>query len=382
MKRIRQIKRILFYFVIVFFAFVIGGCKEAYEPAVQSLANNYLVVEGVLNSKGLTIIKLSRAVKVSSKEIKGELHAKVTIESSNKTTYTLTEKGNGEYSAIIPVNNNEKYRLYIKTTDGKEYASAFVSPLQTPPIDEINWKREKDGVQIYTNTHDPNNNTWYYRWEYEETWEFVPEYLSNLDYIESTSRFVDAPFTRFPSVCWRSEKSNVIILASSKRLSSDVIYLNPTSFIPPKSEKLSIRYSILAKQYALTREGFEYWQNIKKNTEQLGSIFDAQPSELDGNIRCLSNSEELVIGYFTACSIEEKRIFISNSEVPGWGYRSDCRDVSVKNNPDSLSSYFPGYIPLYAINGGNGGVDRYVGAPPKCVDCRLKGTSVKPNFWR
>ena len=46
--------------------------------------------------------------------------------------------------------------------------------------------------------------------------------------------------------------------------------------------------------YALTRDQFNYWANLKKTTEYLGTIFDAQPSQLNNNIHCLSNPSEPV----------------------------------------------------------------------------------------
>ena len=38
----------------------------------------------------------------------------------------------------------------------------------------ISWKPENGGIKIYVNTHDLENNTRYYDWKYEETWEFIP----------------------------------------------------------------------------------------------------------------------------------------------------------------------------------------------------------------
>jgi hypothetical protein len=45
-------------------------------------------------------------------------------------------------------------------------------PVQNnPPIDSISWKRDEEGVRVFVNTHNPEGNTRYYRWEFEETWE-------------------------------------------------------------------------------------------------------------------------------------------------------------------------------------------------------------------
>lgn len=261
-----------------------------------------------------------------------------------------------------------------------DYQSEYISVLKAPIIDKIGWKLENTGLRVYVNTHDPENKTWYYRWEYEETWIIIPEYQSALDYkqVDGGYEVIDrASSNAFPLACWQSEKSAMILLGSSKKLEKDIISMAPLSLVPYFSWKLARRYSILVKQYALTAKGFEYWENIKKNTETLGSIFDPQPSMMRGNIRCVTNPSELVIGFFDGSDVDEKRIYINNSDLSQWRYDSNCAIVSIKNHIDSLGSVFPGAIPLYY----EGNKERVVAAPAYCVDCRLKGTSVKPSFW-
>jgi len=64
-------------------------------------------------------------------------------------------------------------------------------------------------------------------------------------------------------------------------------------------------YSIEVTQYALTPEAFTYWELLKKNTEQLGSIFDASPSSSLTNIAAI-NSKDLVIGYVSVSTTTKK----------------------------------------------------------------------------
>jgi hypothetical protein len=98
-------------------------------------------------------------------------------------------------------------------------------------------------------------------------------------------------------------------------------------------------YSINVKQYTWTKEGYEFLEKMKKNTEVTGSVFDPQPSELKGNIRNVSDPTEPVIGFFNICNIEQKRFWIKNSDVPGWGYYPDCPTLDVPNISDSIYAY-------------------------------------------
>jgi len=365
------------------------GCKEAYEPEVSFSATNLLVVEGFLNGNGVTTIKLSRTSNNSSNSSVTETGATVEIEDEHKNTYSLSEASRGVYTTQNPFVAGDTYRLLIKTADASQYESEYVTLLSTPEIDSLPWKRVREGVQIYTNTHDPNNKTRYYRWEYEETWIIVPRYHSRYDirFNENADPrdifpyviFPRRPEDAFPDSCWQSERSKSINLGSSSKLKDDVINLSPVSYIPHASWKLDTRYSILVKQYALSAAGFEYWENMKKNTEGLGSIFDPQPSEIRGNIICISDPKEQVVGFFDASTTAEKRLFISNKEVPNWKYSSGCLEVSALYIPDSLVTIFPQNTPLNIETRTTG---QYVTAvAPACVDCRLKGVPVKPDFW-
>ncbi|MEJ7664694.1 MAG: DUF4249 family protein [Hymenobacter sp.] len=62
---------------------------------------------------------------------------------------------------------------------------------------------------------------------------------------------------------------------------------SPNAPTPPSS-KLYYLYSILVRQYALTPEEFAYWDKLRKNTENLGTLFDPLPSQLSGNVHRLT----------------------------------------------------------------------------------------------
>ncbi|MDB4920333.1 DUF4249 domain-containing protein [Mucilaginibacter sp.] len=389
---------------IMLFAFVLfEGCKKPYNPEVISSTENYLVVEGLINSgSDSTIIKLNRTVKISDAvNVNPELNAVVTVEGDDNTAHLLNETANGVYvSAGLNLSEAHKYRLRIKTGGSRDYVSDYVPVLNAPPIDSVTYKVKSDGVDINLNTHDAVNNSRYYRWEYDETWVFVSDYQSvyksNGDTVLRRDLINDEIYT-----CWRSNASSVITLGSSAKLSANVISDASITFISRHSEKIRHKYSILVRQYALTKEGYDFWQNLKKNTEQLGSIFDAQPSQIKGNIHAVNNPLEPVIGYVSVGDFSVKRHFVDQRNLPAW--------IDPNNSGCKLGSY------LYAFHDPNTGevvnqVDQYInfnkatrgpiipvegiqspGAPkiegfkgstPECVDCTLRGTNKQPNFWQ
>ncbi|HEV8084452.1 MAG TPA: DUF4249 domain-containing protein [Chitinophagaceae bacterium] len=378
-------------FIYINFFFVATGCKEKFNTNIPSPSTGYLVVEGFISS-GLdpTTITLTRTVKLyDTVDFKAEHNAGVNIESESNEIFPLNETGNGVYtSGNLNLNNTEKYRLRIITQDNKEYTSDFATVKKTPDIDSISWTRENGGVKLYINTHDPQNNTRYYKWDYEQTWEFHSTYLSSLIYIFDRNidpigvdyRNADHSVDTTIYKCWNTVNSTNINLGSSEKLSKDLIYL-PLVYIEPASIKLSVLYSLNLRQYALSHEAYLFFQKIKKNTESLGSIFDAQPSELQGNIHCITDPAEIVIGYIDISEEKKKRIFIRNDELPGWGYRTGCTFITIDNIPDSIRKYGSSLSPTVPDKVGRGIVTFNATPDQSCIDCTLTGSNVRPPFW-
>lgn len=354
------------------------SCRESYEPKVISQAQSFLVVEGNLNpGNDSTIVRLTKTFKLDdTAKLSTINNAQVTIEGKDSSTYTLTNTGNGYYvSPFLDLAIGEEYQLRIRTSDGKEYLSNYVKTRHTPDIDSINWERDQEGVHIYANTNDPTGNSRYYRWDYNETWEIKTNYYSRFLYIGGGTVRPRIFPAEDVSVCWKYNHLSQILLANSVNLGEDIIYKKPLILIPATNERLQVRYSVLVKQYALDKDAYEFYEIMKKNSEEVGSLFAPLPSELKGNIQCLTDPAEPVIGYITASEEKKKRIFIT---IPGWNFFVSCYSVDVPKSPDSIHYYFGvmGFIPY------DDGVINYLGAPPVCTDCTFRGGSTfKPPYW-
>ncbi|WP_242920594.1 DUF4249 domain-containing protein [Pontibacter liquoris] len=365
------------------------SCVEPFEPKVLEGANNYLVVDGFINPSGTTTFRLSRTQNLSDESAPIlETGASLVIEEQQGLQLQLTEIEAGTYTLnSLDLNLAGMYRLLVRTTDRKEYASDYVPVKQTPPIDEITWTAEDNTLQFYVSTHDPAQNARYYRWEYEGTWEYTAAFNSSLKYDAGSRQIVLRPESESLYRCWRTDASHEIKLATSVRLSEDVIHQFPVMALPPRSEELRFKYSLLVKQYSLTKEAYQYWEALKKNTESIGTLFDPLPTQLTGNIHCLTAPDEPVIGYVGASTVQEKRIFVSREQLPqGWlvTYPTCIMDtIKVEEVP----AYFEkshSYLPVGALYAPVGPpvLIGYLIAQNKCVDCRLRGTNVKPAFWQ
>lgn len=386
------------YLLIIFLAVSVVSCKKLYSPPAITSPGTYLVVEGTLSGAGDgTTIKLSRTVNLAdSISSTPELNALVSVQSDHNENFQLSETSNGNYVIYnLTLNALNKYKLVIKTADNKQYYSDYVPVLNSPPIDSVYYKINENGITIKSATHDLTNTVKYYRWDYQETWVIH----SNYDSFFYTDRIgiFPRPINGLVNICWQSDTSSAIVLGSTARLAQAVLTNNPITSITSTSEKLGSKYSILVRQYALTADAYTFWTNLKKNTEQFGGIFDAQPSQINGNIHSLTNPGEPVIGYFSAGTIASKRIFIANRELPAWS--------TIKAYPNCVLDTFyykyavpPRYkdtinqVYLYLIKGSEIPVQAivvpgrltplgYTASSAECVDCTLRGTNKQPAFW-
>lgn len=371
------------YLVTYFFALVLMiGCTKPYTPKVITEPTSFLVVEGVINGNpnSITTVLLSRLRKLNDTSNNlPELNASIAIEEESGSLFPLQEKDSGYYfSGNLTLNTSKRYRLSIVTADGEKYTSDFTNVLQTPAIDSVTWEQDKD-VTLYVNTHDPLNQTHYYRWDYVETWEYHSFFNTIIKYQNDT---VVYDFNNSVHVCWQTANSQEIVLGSSVALSSDVISHAKIATISQNSQKGSERYSALVNQYALSREAYQYWEILQKTSQQQGTLFDVQSSQLQGNIHSASNPSEPVIGYISASTVSGKRIFIDHASLSDWKEfdGNTCEIIGTIANVRDIDQFFFSdgfYSPYYFVGGGGVTYSR-----TSCLDCRTQGgTTVKPSFW-
>jgi hypothetical protein len=368
------------YFLLLF---SVATCKMPYTPPAIKTNNQFLVVAGfIVNGTDSTYITLSHSRNlVDTAPSPPELGAQIYVVGKLGETFQLAELGQGIYGGgPFALDPGDQYQLKIITGSGGLYESDFVPVKNSPPIDSLHFRLDSTGATIYVNTHDPTGNTQYYQWNYVQTWEHRSFYGS-LNYYDFNIMSVSLrDSAQMVNRCWTTKASNSILLANSSGLNEDLIYEAPLLTIPLGSEQISFEYSISVSQFALTSQGYQFWSTLKANTEETGGLFDPQPSQTSGNIHCISNPSETVIGYVSAGGISHTRILINPSQLSYWPYEpiQGCYLFSVPAS--QVSSTFSDttlYIPIETLLfGAVSGSYRY------CGDCRAQGGgTAKPAYW-
>jgi hypothetical protein len=382
------------YFLIIAIMFGSSRCRKAYEPPAIKASNHFLSIDGVINTgaNGVTTLFLSRSLNLLDTLTNiPELGAQVVIVSANGTMYPLVDTAtNGTYvSSPLNLDITQKYQVSVTTSEGNKYLSDLVTSKVSPPIDSLTWQElpdpltGMDAVKIYVNSHDPTNNTRYYRWDYVETYIHHSYYQSLWFRVGNVIAPIDNP-SQSTYTCWSTANSANILLGTSITLASDVISQAPIASFAQNDPKMDVRYSTLVRQYALDINAYNYWLTVQKNSQSLGGLFDLQPAQIRGNMHGVTNPNDVVLGYVSASSVQEKRLFIDNNAL-GWKSNPgvNCPIKIIETDP--LNTLVWGYADTtYDVYYFNSGQPPTINITYKnCLDCRYQGgTNIEPPFWQ
>ncbi len=369
------------YITALLFFLIFSGCLTQFIPETSE-DQNLVVVEGLItNQHEVNAIKLSKSMPLGKKEIRKPLiGCTVTITDDLGVAYLLTESSTpGTYltdTASFQGVVGRKYTLHINTnsstTTHYSYQSLPVEMIAVPAIDSLFYEKvtikektefsgPKEGCQVYLNTHDSYGICSFYRWDYTETWEFrIPYNMAN-------------------RICWITNNSNTITIKNTSVLAEDRVTRLPLHFISNETDRLSVRYSILVNQYSINEDEYNYWEKLQNISEEVGSLYDITPSVIPGNIFCIEDPGEQVLGYFSVSAKTSKRIFIAESFRGLVDLYSVCPLDTIYGGASipGLNSWIwviidhplppPGY--------------KVITERKYCADCTVRGTTTKPDFW-
>jgi hypothetical protein len=363
--------------ILISVILVFTACVTEFIP-VTDQDQELLVVEGLVTDQNEAyIVQLSKSQPLGLKaEAKPLTKCTVTISDDQGNTFSAREVSTGVYAtdrSIFRGVTGRKYTLHIATQGNLRHYESFPAEMKpVPPVDSLYYERELiregtgygvpvEGAQIYIETHSSDNSCRYFRWEFTETWEFR------------------LPFTVPNHTCWISNNSDMINVKSTAAYSESIIKRFPLNFISDNSDRLKVKYSLLAKQYSLSENEFNYWEKMKNISEQGGGLYDIIPSSIPSNIWCTEDQGEKVLGYFSVSACATKRMFIKDNFYGMVDPYSTCIADTVWNNKyiPNLGVYVWVVVdhdippPAYKVITYNKG----------CYDCTVRGTNLKPPYW-
>jgi hypothetical protein len=371
-----------------------AACIDPY-PLEENGAGAQLVVEGVLSNQSKRHqIFISRSTPINDQKIIREQGATVSITDQNGNSILLSEETPGVYETpVFSAQAGNSYTLNITTSAGREYKSASVPFQDGPDIIDAYGKYlktgndETQGIQVYVDTEDPTNKSQFYRWNYIETYEVHAPFPSNWIWLgnnEVTFRIEGV------DTCYATDTLRTIMIRNTKDLDKSKVFAQELRFIPEISYVLRYKYSILVQQFCLSEQSYRYWENLKKVSEQQGSLSDQQPGSLPGNLVSITDPDETVLGYFDVGRVSEKRIKMSAIQFYNEGFkmpknlRTYCYEISPvvisQSELDIAMHKYGNKMLIWELYGMSPAITIQL-MPAACCDCRDLGSTERPSFF-
>jgi len=368
------------------------SCEDPYWPDLGDKYQDLLVVEGMITSDpGPYTILLSTTTSVDDPNYEPLEGYEVIIDDNIGNTETLIEAGPGRYTTAVNGIQGvpgREYQITIQSPDGKIYQSDYEELINPVGIDSvyINLEYRENttsgvslaGYQFLLNTNMSTEDSTYFLWKLERTFEYHADFLIFFWYAGELHVFPD---TDSLQVCWRTGSINQIFTESTIGLSEPVLTSFPLHYVSFGNREFSVRYSLLVDQYTISDKAQEYWKNVEEQNTSGGELYTKMPFQVRGNLKNINDPDEPVLGYFHTAGIDTKRVFFNRPAYPVEMYYPECE----LKQPDYMEYGFmfygftlrdwPRYVTMDAA--GNRAVP-----VPACVDCRASGGTIeKPYFW-
>lgn len=425
----RDIYQLLNRTVSIAILVLVLSCVEEFDAEIQDFESILVVDARLTDEVGVQSINLSRTFEFDSVPAP-ERNAQVSLVSGNGTTFPFSEGGSGVYQSTssLQLVAGESYQLEITTQDGIQYRSDFERLPEPIAIGEMQAIRRinntgLEGVAIVLDNAPNSAQPEFFRYEFEETYKIIAPDFHPFEWDEVDYDFfcedddgweaTVAPRTEEARICYASNRSLDLILASTADLASSGLEDYEVRFLGRDNYFISHRYSILVKQFHHSSDANSFFSSLL-DFSGFDSVFsNVQTGLLEGNIRA-ENSNASVLGYFELSSYSEKRIFFDYADLfpdePLPPYAISCEligkpplypegfhvtpiDGKLVIDGTSSSPLLDGIIAgliayvgdneNYQVVGPDGEPDRapFLIKATGCVDCREFGSNVVPEFW-
>ncbi len=300
----------LYLFLLV----ALSGCVDPYDPGLVG-GERYLVFDGVLtDAPGPYRFSLSQSAGYNSSEgiydqrVTGAM-VSVSDDAGQVTTFADDDKGTFTSPITFRGQVGRRYSLTIMHK-GQTYRTDPELMQTVPPIDSLYWAyqpkitaTQPGNFAVYLNLTDPANAENYYQWDwahYEQP-DFCVLYRpsgSNVSYARLCC-----------SDCWNIVRSTgKILLATDRLINGNRLAGQAIAEVPFDDTS---PYYLAVGQQSLSKGAYQFWQSVQALTGNVGSVFDAAPATLSGNIRNQNPAGLPALGYFQVSARRQRVVYIN-----------------------------------------------------------------------
>jgi hypothetical protein len=306
---------------------MISGCREIYDPVVDSQASVMVVEALITNLDEPSYVKLSIAKPYNSSYRDSLVtKAKVMIQEDDLGNYYLHETDSGYYTtnpSEFIARPGHYYTLRILTSNGEQYKSSPQLLLPPPAIDSVHGaviEKEYIYKDVYGKTVGKMEKGAQTFADFRSSAESPVQYRFKSTLLIGNT-YIDHSTEPFPSVIYVWKKLNpdqtINISGSASAINTLAISNYPVVFFPfneylydLESNEHVENWFLQVQQYSINDETYQYYKEMNKLLSSSGAIFDPIASQINGNIVCTSNPERSVLGFFEVSGCVKKSVYI------------------------------------------------------------------------
>ncbi|RLD40888.1 MAG: hypothetical protein DRI86_14455 [Bacteroidetes bacterium] len=373
--------------IAILLSIVWQSCVKQIEPDIETLDADKYVVSGILLDRdGFQSISVSRTSDLNSTKYIPISGCQIKVIRSDNFEIFYHEYQLGSYQSYIMnsfIDKSKSYKVQVKTPEGDLLESSYESFSSCPDVDKVYYEVEYSesannlidyyGYQFYIDLDASETDSRYYLYHLIETFEHHSPYP--LEYWWNGVLHREVPPDYSKMYCWVTTDIKDVFPLSTESLSTNKYSRYKLNYTSNRTQRLQHTYSLLIEQMSLSKDAYEYWNQMRINLKQTGGMYNSQPIAVKGNLKNLVDGGKDVLGYFGTSSIKDKRIFVSPSPFEIVDNSCTMRVLRFGYREISWAEY-PAYI--YSESGAptNKLMDK------ACVDCtKMGGVLTKPSYW-
>lgn len=371
-----------------------ASCIYPFHPDVQG-SDTRIVIEGSILAGASSTFSFSNVHPIGTPESYQDRLSFTGYIEGEDGSRIRPAGGEGTETLVFDTSDlpeTQRYRVHFEDTKaGRIYESDWLEVCPAPVIDDLSYimDKERGELDVALSMHCQGQS--HFRWSYTETWEYSANRRATYYFDPQRATAMGnplsglLPFEHGENIyyCWSTRESPEIKIFDTSEQKEDRFVDLEFHRIPRYDQRLQILYRLDVRLEALSQEAYLYWKNIEDNSQNQGTIFSPTPSQMAGNIRCVTDPTVPVIGYINACHQATARMYYDNNQELFSTYRvilseSDLHELDPK---DFFYYHQNQYIVLSVLwDSPSGPV--YTWVPKGCADCRtMGGTKDKPAGW-
>jgi hypothetical protein len=309
---------------------MLQGCEQIYTPEIEVVETPIVVDARIVSGGSGNYVLIYSALGYNDEQkvyppVSG---AVVSVISNTGEEFQLKESSPGKFPADLRLDAENQYKLKILYA-GKTYESGFVPVPHAPSIDSVYGEGAKKII-----APEGSNNTG----DFIETVgvQLFSDMLDEgeLPYFRFTARAVlqytytvMVPSPSGPMELTRYAWGSIIpgdtynIAAPDRFTSSKSILRHPLYFLSkrPYLAKESFMengpyfngWILILYQHRLSAPAYNFYDDLNKQMEASGKMFDPLYVQARNNLTCVSNPGEVILGNFEISTVTETRYFVN-----------------------------------------------------------------------